>query len=86
MKKLILFVLIGALAVFLLIQLVPYGRQHTNPPVVQEPNWTTPEARQLAQRAPAMTATATRRSGPGTARPPRYPGWLPIMSVKAARY
>ena len=51
MKRLILSVLIGALAVFLLIQLVPYGRQHTNPPVIQDPNWATPEAHQLAQRA-----------------------------------
>jgi hypothetical protein len=43
-----LVVLVGA---FLLIQLVPYGRQHTNPPVVQEPNWDSPQTRELAQRA-----------------------------------
>lgn len=33
------------------IQLVPYGRNHTNPPVRQEPQWDRPETRQLAQRA-----------------------------------
>jgi mono/diheme cytochrome c family protein len=32
---------------FVLIQLVPYGRNHTNPPVVREPNWDTPRTRAL---------------------------------------
>lgn len=36
---------------FLLIQLIPYGRNHTNPPVVQEPNWDSPRTRELAKRA-----------------------------------
>ena len=36
---------------FLLIQLIPYGRSHTNPPVVQEPAWDSPTTRTLAQRA-----------------------------------
>jgi mono/diheme cytochrome c family protein len=36
---------------FVLIQLVPYGRAHTNPPVKQEPTWDTPQARELAVRA-----------------------------------
>jgi len=46
--KMGLVVLIGG---FLLIQLVPYGRNHTNPPVVNEPNWDSPQTRALAQRA-----------------------------------
>ncbi len=47
-----LLILFGAaLALFLLIQLVPYGRNHSNPPVVQEPNWDSPSTRELAQRA-----------------------------------
>ena len=33
------------------IQLVPYGRNHTNPPVVQEPKWDTPKTRDLFMRA-----------------------------------
>ncbi len=46
--------LLGGLGVLCLgfgaLQLVPYGRKHTNPPVVQEPQWNTPETRALAQR------------------------------------
>jgi hypothetical protein len=33
------------------IQLVPYGRPHTNPPVVQEPKWDRASTRMLASRA-----------------------------------
>lgn len=40
-----LFVLIGG---FLLIQLIPYGRDHSNPPVTAEPAWNSPETRALA--------------------------------------
>ncbi|MCA9959404.1 MAG: heme-binding domain-containing protein [Anaerolineales bacterium] len=36
---------------FVLIQLVPYGRAHENPSVVQEPNWDSPETRALVERA-----------------------------------
>jgi mono/diheme cytochrome c family protein len=39
------------LAGFLLIQLVPYGRDHTNPPVQSEPNWDSQETQALAQTA-----------------------------------
>ncbi|NMB80393.1 MAG: heme-binding domain-containing protein [Ignavibacteria bacterium] len=47
-----LVVLLGtALFVFLLIQLVPYGRDHTNPPVTGEPAWDSAETRALAKRA-----------------------------------
>jgi len=34
-----------------LIQLVPYGRDHTNPPVQAEPAWDSPRTRELAVRA-----------------------------------
>lgn len=40
------FVLVG-----LLIQAVPYGRDHSNPPVVAEPAWDSPRTRELAVRA-----------------------------------
>ncbi len=46
-KKVI--VVVGAL--FAVIQLAPYGRNHANPPVRQEPNWDRPETRVLAKRA-----------------------------------
>lgn len=42
----------AAIAVgFLGIQLVPYGRDHANPPVRQEPAWDSPQTRALAERA-----------------------------------
>jgi mono/diheme cytochrome c family protein len=43
--------LFGALVLFLLIQLVPYGRSHTNPPVTGEPNWDSRRTQQLAEAA-----------------------------------
>jgi hypothetical protein len=39
---------IGVAAGLLLIQLVPYGRSHDNPPVVAEPSWDSAQTRQLA--------------------------------------
>lgn len=55
MKRVILFVLIGVVALgaigFLGAQLVPYGRDHTNPPVTGEPTWDSPATQELAQRA-----------------------------------
>jgi hypothetical protein len=38
-------------AVFALMQLIPYGRTHSNPPVTQEPHWDSPHTRELAVRA-----------------------------------
>ena len=32
-------------------QLVPYGREHANPPVTGEPTWDAPETRTLAKQA-----------------------------------
>jgi hypothetical protein len=39
------------LALFVLMQLVPYGRDHSNPPARIEPAWNSPETRALAIRA-----------------------------------
>ncbi|MDA0733039.1 MAG: heme-binding domain-containing protein [Chloroflexi bacterium] len=36
---------------FLAIQVVPYGRDHSNPPVRQEPAWANNQTRELAVRA-----------------------------------
>jgi cytochrome c551/c552 len=44
-------IVLGLLAVGVLIQVVPFGRQHTNPPVIQEPAWDSPQTRDLVQRA-----------------------------------
>lgn len=44
-------ILIGLLVgVLLLIQLVPYGRDHTNPAVLAEPAWDSPRTRALFMR------------------------------------
>lgn len=51
MKKIIQFTVIGVVGLFVLIQFVPYGRAHTNPPTVMEPNWDSPETKALADRA-----------------------------------
>ncbi len=37
-------------ATLLLMQLVPYGRDHRNPPVVREPRWDSPATRDLVKR------------------------------------
>ena len=50
-RRLILILVAVLAAAFLLIQIVPYGRAHNNPPVVAEPNWDSPQTRELAQRA-----------------------------------
>lgn len=46
-RKPLLILLALLIGGFLLIQLVPYGRNHTNPPVVQEPAWDSPQTRTL---------------------------------------
>jgi hypothetical protein len=42
---------VAVLGLFALIQLVPTGVSYTNPPVVSEPRWDSPQTRALAQRA-----------------------------------
>jgi hypothetical protein len=37
--------------VFLLIQLIPFGHDHSNPPVTKEPSWDSPETKELFRRA-----------------------------------
>jgi hypothetical protein len=49
--KLLLIIVGLGVALFLLIQLVPYGKDHTNPPVVAEPKWNSPQTRELAKRS-----------------------------------
>lgn len=43
--------LISLVALFGLIQLVPYGHQHTNPPAGASPAWDSPRTLELARRA-----------------------------------
>ena len=50
-RRILLWGLLGAVGLFLLIQLVPYGRSHSNPPVTAEPSWNAPQTRVLFSRA-----------------------------------
>ena len=43
--------LVGTFIIILGIQAIPYGRNHTNPPVTVEPAWDSPETRKLVVRA-----------------------------------
>ena len=47
LKRMGLVLAIGLIA----IQVVPYGRDHTNPPVTGEPRWDSPATRTLAKQA-----------------------------------
>jgi hypothetical protein len=49
--KRILFAVIGLIVLGFLIQLVPYGHDHSLPPVNDEPAWPDPETHALAKRA-----------------------------------
>lgn len=51
MRRFLLVTLVTVLALGVALQVLPYGRQHTNPPVLAEPNWNTPETRASAVRA-----------------------------------
>ncbi len=51
MKKIVLGVLIGLIAGGILIQFLPYGHDHTNPPVTSEPQWNSQQTRDLVARA-----------------------------------
>ena len=50
-RKLLRYLAIGIPALFILIQLVPYGRSHSNPAVTQAVRWDSPRTEQLATQA-----------------------------------
>jgi hypothetical protein len=51
MRRWLIRIAVAAVALFALAQLVPYGRNHTNPPVTSEPRWDSPATRTLAADA-----------------------------------
>lgn len=51
MRKTILWIIVVLVALFVVIQLLPIGRNHTNPAVAAEPQWDSPQTRALAARA-----------------------------------
>ena len=53
-RRLLRFVLVALawlVGLFIVIQIVPYGRTHSNPPTIKEPPWDSPRTRELAVRA-----------------------------------
>ncbi len=51
LKRTLIGTVLGLVIIGIAIQLVPYGRNHTNPPVTSEPVWNSPQTRELAARA-----------------------------------
>lgn len=51
MRRLAVGVGVGVGVLLVAVQVVPYGRDHANPPVQREPAWDSPRTRQLAARA-----------------------------------
>jgi heme-binding protein len=51
MRRWVVRIVVGLVVVLVVIQAIPYGRDHTNPPVRAEPNWDSPRTRQLAEDA-----------------------------------
>ena len=49
--KIIVRAAVIVIGLFLVIQLIPYGRNHNNPPVVREPAWDSAATRELTRRA-----------------------------------
>ena len=47
--KALIYIGLAGIAIFVIIQFVPYGRDHTNPPVASEPPWDSPQTRQLVK-------------------------------------
>lgn len=51
MKRWLLWSLVGLVGLFVVIQFIPYGRDHTNPPVTREVRWDSARTRELAAGA-----------------------------------
>jgi len=56
----------GAALCLAAIQLIPFGKNHTNPPITGEPAWNAPETRELFSEH-AATAIPMKPYGHGTA-------------------
>jgi len=51
LKKIALWTIVGLIALFVLIQFVPYGRDHTIKPATNPFRWSSPEAQAIAKKA-----------------------------------
>lgn len=68
---------------FALVQLVPYGRTHANPPIVEEPHWDSPRTRALAVRA-CFNCHSNQTKWPWYANLAPF-SWVVQFDVEAAR-
>jgi hypothetical protein len=68
---------------FALLQLVPYGRTHSNPPTTREPLWDSPRTRELAVRA-CFNCHSNQTDWPYYANIAPF-SWLVQHDVEAAR-
>jgi hypothetical protein len=75
---------LGLFAVAVLLQLVPYGRDHTNPPVTQDAPWPDGRARELATAA-CYDCHSNQTRWPPQSWSPRSPGCWPATSSRAGR-
>ena len=75
-------VLISFVVLLVLIQFVPFGKNHSKPAGDERTDLGLTGGRHNCSHAPVEIVTATRRSGPGIATTPRSPGWLPTTSTK----
>lgn len=50
-RRWIMVVLMAGVVLFGVIQLIPYGRDHTNPPSTLEPDWNSPRTEELVRTA-----------------------------------
>ncbi|MGC8653786.1 MAG: heme-binding domain-containing protein [Candidatus Kryptoniota bacterium] len=50
-QNIILKIVLIIIGVFIIVQFVPYGHSHINPPVVGEPKWDSPQTESLFYRA-----------------------------------
>ena len=49
-RKILIWVVVGLVALAILIQLIPFGQNHANPPVIAEPKWDSPKTRSLVHQ------------------------------------
>lgn len=73
---------LGFPVVFLALQLVSYGRDHANPPMVSEPAWDSPATRALAKQA-CVDCHSNETEWPAYARIAPGPGSFSTTSRKA---
>ena len=51
LRRIVPYALLGSLGLLLLIQLIPYGRDHSNPSVSKAARWADPKGEKLAQQS-----------------------------------